>query len=169
MHTLTSAGADCAQRQLQKGQQETKQVQLFVSSADAGTAGDQHQHQQLPIPDTAAGSMQRLSKVTSIFKAKSTASKQVVSADGGNLAPQSGREAVPGDLIPAVRQSSDVVQQVDTPPLATTAENAAETATQVSPMPLVCNAVILYECKFICLLLLKRSSKCYRLHCKSFS
>ena len=75
-----------------KGQQVTQQVQLC---ADASTASEQQQQQQQPIPDTAGGNKQRLTKLTGIFKAQRGASKQVGSTGGGSLAPQSMQEAVP--------------------------------------------------------------------------
>ena len=68
-------------------QQATKQVQLLAIRANVSTANEQQQQQQQqqqqeqqqwPIPDTADGNKQRLSKLTGIFKYKGAASKQVV-------------------------------------------------------------------------------------------
>ena len=55
------------------------------------------------MPDMAVGNKQCASKLTCLFNA----SKQVVSAVGGSLVPQSVHEAVPGDLIPAAQQPPD--------------------------------------------------------------
>ena len=58
---------------------------------------------------------QRLSKLTSVLKAKRAASKQLDSGSSASLAPKSVHEAAPGDLIPAVRQSSFMVQHANPP------------------------------------------------------
>ena len=113
-----------------EGQQAPEQVQLVATCANVSTASEQQQQQ--PIPGTADGNKQHLTKLTGIFKPKRAASKPVVSANGEGRAPQSVQEAVPGDLIPAVRKAAGVAQQADARAHIATAEHAAKAATQVS-------------------------------------
>ena len=135
-----------------KGQKVTKQVQLFELRADVSTASEQQnqqqqnqqqqqqQQQQQSIPETADGNKQRFSKVTGIFKSKRAASK-AVSADSASLAAQSVQEAVPDDLIPAVRQPSAVVQQADPPALITKATVKSPQQVRLMHAHTACRAV----------------------------
>ena len=119
-----------------KSQKASKQVQLIATPADVSTISEQQQQQ--PIPPMAGGNKQRIGKLTGFFKSKKAASK---SAGGGGVSPQSVQEAEPSDLIPAVTQPSDMVQQADSPAVITTAEQAAKPSHQVRPMQIVCHAI----------------------------
>ena len=121
-----------------KGQQASEHVRLRTIPADRSTAKEQQQQQQQqPMPFMAGGNKQRLSKVRSFFRFKKGASKQVVSAGGRSLAPQSVQEAAPADLTAAGRKPSGVAQQADHDPTTVITTAAAKPAHRVSSAALL--------------------------------
>ena len=71
-----------------KEQQACKQAQLDANPADVCTAKQPQQQQQRALFNRAGGNKQHLVKVTGLCKFKRAASKQVMAAGDGSLAPQ---------------------------------------------------------------------------------
>ena len=115
-----------------KGQQAGEQVQPEAMPVSTSTVSEQQQ-QQPPMPAMANDRVWCVSKLTSLFKPKKTASKQAPLVATGRLAAQSLQEAEAAELIPAVRQPDGVAQQMgQSPQLQVTTTAAAKPAIQLN-------------------------------------
>ena len=125
-------------RKSTKDQQATRvgqQVQLDAMHVQTSTVLQQQQQQQQPTPAMIHDRKRCVSKLTGMFKPRTAASNQGLSGAAGSHAIPSLQEAVPAELISAVRHPDGVMQQAGpSPQLQVVPTAAAKPAIQVQSL-----------------------------------